>query len=181
MRHAGERGRTGPWALCAPLARVHDRPVTTYEIETRVLDEVPTAALFAELSVDEMPPFFAKAFGAVASYLGRFGVGPAGMPYARYHVLGEGRFEVEAGFPATTPVAGEGEVEPSELPPGPVAVTVHLGPYEGLGAAYAALEAWLAEHGKVASGPPWEVYFSDPNTTPPAEWRTEVYQPYAES
>ena len=149
----------------------------TYEIETRTLDAVQTAAIFDTVAVADMPAFFGPAFAEVAAYLTKWGAGPAGMPYARYHMLREGWFEVEAGFPAITPVAGEGRVEPSQLPEGTVAVTTHLGPYEGLGQAYEALYRWIADHGGEPAGDPWETYFSPPGTDPAAS-RTEVYAPY---
>lgn len=45
--------------------------------------------------------------------------------------------------------------------------------------AYEALSAWAAEHNAKLVGDPWEVYFSDPVAVPdPAEWRTEILQPY---
>jgi effector-binding domain-containing protein len=64
------------------------------------------------------------------------------------------------------------------LPGGPAIGTEHIGPYDTLGLAYAALSAWLSEHGATAASPPWEVYFSEP-TGDPATWRTGVLQPYA--
>ena len=154
--------------------------MSDYTIETRVLaDDQPTAAMFTTLGVDEIGPWLGTAYGTVAGYLGRFGVGPVGMPYARYHRRDDGRFDVEAGFAATTPVPGEGDVEPSEFPAGDVAVTVHVGPYDDMAPAYDAIAAWLAGHHAVAAGDPWEVYFTDPSEVPdPAQWRTEVVQPY---
>lgn len=150
----------------------------TYEIETRTVDAVQTAAIFDTVAVADMPAFFGAAFADVAAYLTRWGAGPAGMPYARYHMLREGWFEVEAGFPAITPVAGEGRVEPSQLPAGTVAVTTNVGPYDTVAAAYDAVYAWIAEHGGQPTGDPWEVYFSPPGTEPAAT-RTEIHVPYS--
>jgi effector-binding domain-containing protein len=154
--------------------------VLTYEIETRTVEAVQTAAIFDTVAVADLPDFFGKAFAEVAAYLTRWGAGPAGMPYARYHMLREGWFEVEAGFPAITPVAGEGRVEPSQLPAGMLAVTTHVGPYDRLGQAYDALGRWIADHGSEPSGDPWEVYFNGPEVDP-AELRTEVCAPYRAS
>jgi effector-binding domain-containing protein len=154
--------------------------VRTYEIQTRAVDEVQTAAVFDTVAVADMPAFFGTAYGEVAAYLTRWGAGPAGMPYARYHMLREGFFEVEAGFPAITPVAGEGRVEPSQLPAATVAVTTHVGPYDQIGPAYEALTKWIADHDGEPAGDPWEVYFSGPDVDP-AEIRTDVFAPYRPS
>lgn len=155
--------------------------MTTYAIETRTSEELPTAVMFATLPVAEIGPWLAGAYASVADYLGRFGVGPVGMPFARYHQVDEdqGVFEVEAGFLASTPVAGEGDVEPSSLPAGEVAATVHVGPYDQMAPAYEAIAAWATEHNATLVGNAWEVYYSDPVAVPdPADWRTEIVQPY---
>jgi effector-binding domain-containing protein len=150
-----------------------------YPIETRELDEVDTAVEMATLSVAEIGPFVGRAYRDVASYLDRKGAGPAGMPFARYHRVSDEQFEVEAGFPASTPVSGEGDIEPSDLPAGPAAVTLYVGPYDEMAPAYDALTTWIVEHGGEPHGDPWEIYFDDPATQPdPAQWRTEIVMPY---
>jgi effector-binding domain-containing protein len=149
-----------------------------YVIESRTLELQDTAVEFATLKVDEIRPFLERAFGEVAAYLERKGAGPAGVPFARYDHAGDA-FEVEAGYVATSPVSGEGDVEPSELPAGLAAVTVHTGTYDEMEPAYAALHAWIRDQGGEPSSPPWEVYLTDPRVEPdPAAWRTEIVQPY---
>ena len=150
-----------------------------YEIESCTLVERETAVEFATLSVHEIGPWLQRTLGEVAAYLERKGAGPVGMPFARYHRVAGDRFEVEAGFAATTPIAGEGEVEPSDLPGGPAAVAVHVGSYGAIAHAYQAIEDWVHTHGVELVGDPWEVYFSDPDgDDDPSTWRTEIVQPY---
>ena len=153
--------------------------VTTYEIESRTLPELDTAVEYATLPIGEIGGWLQKAFGEVATYLERKGAGPVGMPFGRYHRGSDGHFDVEAGFAASTPTNGEGDVEPSDLPGGPAAVTVHVGPYDAIKTAYTALHDWLEEHGSEPDGDTWEVYLTDPTLDhDPATWRTEVVQPY---
>lgn len=153
--------------------------MTTYAIETRTLAEQDTAVEYTTLSATEIERWLGKAFTEVAAYLARKGAGPAGMPFARYHPTGDHRFEVEAGFPASTPTSGEGEVELSDLPGGLAAVTVHTGSYETIGPVYEALRVWVQEHGGEPIGDAWEVYLTDPDTQPDSSTvRTEVVQPY---
>ncbi len=154
--------------------------MTPYTIEMRTLSELDTAVEYATVSFAEIGPWMQKALGEVAHYLERKGAGPAGMPFARHHMRSDGRVDVEAGFPASTPTSGEGEVEPSDLPAGVAAVTVHVGPYDTIAPAYAALRAWIRERGHEPLGDAWEVYLTDPDAEPdPSTWRTEVIQPYA--
>jgi effector-binding domain-containing protein len=150
-----------------------------YTVEQRVLGERPTAVVRGKAKVEEIPSFVAHAYGCVAAYLERVDVELAGMPYARYRHLGEGEFEVEAGFPVAVVIEPEGEVEPSTLPGGPAVATWHTGPYERMGPAYETLTAWVEQHGGELEGPAWEVYYTDPHEQPdPETWRTEVIQPY---
>ena len=150
-----------------------------YEIEARTFDEQDTAVKYATVPIAEIGPWLQQALWDVAVYLERKGAGPAGMPFARYRPASEGLVEIEAGFPASTPTAGEGDVEPSDLPGGTAAVTVHVGPYDAIGPACRALEAWIRDQGCEPVGDAWEVYFSDPSLDHDlATWRTEVVQPY---
>jgi effector-binding domain-containing protein len=150
-----------------------------YDVHAEARNAQMTAVARATLTVAEVGPWLGKTFAAIAALLAERQAGPAGPPFARYHMLGEGRFEVEAGFPADRQIEGNGDVQPSELPGGQAAVTVHVGPYDQMEPAYQALASWVSEHGGELAGDAWEVYFSDPSMEPdPATWRTEIVQPY---
>jgi effector-binding domain-containing protein len=155
--------------------------MTRYEVVEIDTTFQPTAVVRATLTVPEIGGWFGPTLGRVAGWLGSRGIAIVGPPFARYHELDpeHERFEVEAGFPVATPVEGDGEVSASSLPGGPHATTLHVGPYEGLGAAYDALLAWIVEQGGEPAGDAWEVYESDPVEQPdPTTWRTQVYWPY---
>ncbi len=53
----------------------------------------------------------------------------------------------------------------------------HVGPYDGLPQAYAAMVEWMTKNGRVAAkgGEVREVYLSDPEKEPPEQWRTQTY------
>jgi effector-binding domain-containing protein len=153
--------------------------VTTQAIEVRTLTEQETAVAYATLPIAEIGPWLEKAFREVAVYLERKGAGPTGLAFARYRRSGDGLFEVEAGFPASTPTSGEGNVEPSDLPGGPAAVTVHVGPSDAGESAAHVLQAWVREQGAEPVGEAWEVFFIDATIDHDlATWRTEVIQPF---
>ncbi len=154
----------------------------SYDIHAEIRKAQVTAVARAVLTVAELGPWLGKTYAATAGRLAAQGAGPAGPPFARFHALGGGRFEVEAGFPASRLIDGNGDVQPSELPGGQVAVTIHIGPYDQMEPAYQALASWVSEHGGELAEDAWEVYFSDPSTEPdPATWRTEVVQPYRQA
>jgi effector-binding domain-containing protein len=80
---------------------------------------------------------------------------------------------VEVGVELNRPLPLTGRVVASALPAGRAAMTVHWGPYSGLGAAHQAVADWCAARGYPAAGPRWEIY--GPHRDDPAEVWTEVY------
>ncbi|WP_405064896.1 GyrI-like domain-containing protein [Kribbella sp. NBC_01510] len=146
-------------------------------IEARVLAEQPTVVQRGTMTATHMAAWFPKAYGEVAEFLRLRGIAPTGYPFARYHLKPGGHFDVEAGFPVAEPVSPDGITQPSSLPGGPAAVTVHVGPYDRLGSTYEALTEWLRLRGATPAGDPWEIY-EDPPEGDAATWRTEVVQPY---
>jgi effector-binding domain-containing protein len=154
-------------------------PMKTYDIQTTTRTSQPTAVAATTLAVEEIPSWLGKAYSAVAKTLAAQGTQPAGPPFARYHKLSEGRFEVEAGFPVLAAIKADGEVRPSSLPGGMAATTMHVGSYGEMEPGYEALAMWVKERGQEIAGDAWEIYMSDPAEEPdPAEWRTEIVQPY---
>ena len=152
-----------------------------HEVESRTLAAQPTLVVRGKLAVDEIKEFLGRAYHLVAARTQECGIHFAGPPFARYRALDPEftEFEVEAGFPVIALVPCSGEVEPSDLPAGDVAVTWHIGPYDGMKAAYAALQSWIEDRDGVPTGVPWEVYHTDPNEEPdPSESRTEIFYPY---
>ena len=80
---------------------------------------------------------------------------------------------VEVGVEVEGPFASDGPVVSSTLPAGETAMTVHRGPYDGLGSAHQAIRDWCAAHGRTPAGPRWEIY-GDWHEDP-AKLETEVY------
>src|SRR5579859_6731988 len=80
---------------------------------------------------------------------------------------------VEVGVELSVPCPLTGRVVASALPKGPVAMTVHRGPYAGLSTAHQAVLDWCAAQGLQPAGPRWEVY--GPHHDDPNQVWTEVY------
>jgi effector-binding domain-containing protein len=149
-------------------------------VEVTIIDheEQPTVGIRREIRVDQMQEFFAEIFDDVIRALRDAHVDPQGAPFARYRGRPAETVDIEAGFPVAEPFAGSGELVAGTLPAGRAAEAVHVGPYETLRETYAALEAWLGEHGLHAGDEMWERYDSGPASDPdPATWRTRVVWP----
>jgi effector-binding domain-containing protein len=150
----------------------------TYEVTSRTLAREFTAVVRGEMPPDELGGWLAGVFKTVYDYLLDLGVEPIGAPFARYTFLAD-TIAVEAGLRVPDEIPGDGVVEPSALPGGAAAVTIHMGNYAHLDKAYGAVHRWLDDHGYAPAGPHWEVYFTDPTEEPdPARWRTDLVVPY---
>ena len=119
----------------------------TYEMEFVDLSLQHTAVVYGHLATGEIASFIGAAFGEVIASLDGQGLHPTGPPFGRYRPTGEGQFDVEIGFPCSGVVKPSGRVEPSELPAGRAAHTMHVGAYDGIGAAYEAVIGWLTDQG----------------------------------
>jgi effector-binding domain-containing protein len=122
-----------------------------------------------------MPQQIGAAFGAVQAYLVRAGVPVAGPAVGRYR-SGPPEFDVAAGFIVPSAIPGDGHVVPDELPECDAAVTTHIGGYDALPAAYAAIQSWMQANGREPADAMWEEYWSGPST-PPTQTRTDIVWP----
>ncbi|MBV9774444.1 MAG: GyrI-like domain-containing protein [Gemmatimonadetes bacterium] len=100
-------------------------------------------------------------------------------PWFTHHLrMHPDTFDFEIGVPVTAPVTPTGRVKPAEWPAITVARTVFRGTYEGLGAAWGELDAWVAARGHTPAPDLWECYVAGPESSrDPADWCTELNRP----
>jgi len=117
------------------------------------------------------------AFTALGKFLGEAQVTPLGPPMAIYSNWSEGQITTDVGFPVSAADAAKatGNVLAGSTPGGHAVKAIHKGPYEGMAATYAAIEAQMASAGIAQGTVSWEVYVGDPETTAAAELITEIY------
>jgi DNA gyrase inhibitor GyrI len=105
----------------------------------------------------------------------------AGPPFARLvpDAPADGTITLDAGVPTIKPLAAPGgDIVVGELPAGPAATLLVVGPLTELPAAHATLQRWLAASGRAAAGPGWQVFLTNPITEPdPAKQQTKVFVP----
>jgi AraC family transcriptional regulator len=146
----------------------------TYSIGKRKLEPQAVLVLRRTIKPSEIARALTEMFPQVFQEAQRSGVSVVGAPFARYLEMGRDQWTIEAGVP----VSGESS---NTLPGGLAAVTTHLGPYDKLRDAHAAIGEWLVAEGLAAAGPPWESYITDPGAHPdPKDWKTEVFVPLGE-
>ncbi len=123
-----------------------------------------------------MGPGLREVMAAVAAQ----GVTPTGPWFTHHRRMDPDVFDFEIGVPVAVCVAPAGRVLAGALPATTVARTVYHGPYEGLGAAWDELMAWIAAQRRTPAPNLWECYVAGPESNPdPATFRTELNRPLA--
>jgi len=148
-----------------------------HECERIELETQPTLVVSRRASIERLPEVLGPAWGVVMACAARSGAEPVGAPFAAFHNMDMHDLDVEIGSVFERAVAGAGDVEPGEIPAGTAVQCVHVGPFDQLGAAYAAMRAWMAEHGLEHAGPAFEHYLDDPSDTPIERVRTLIVIP----
>ncbi|HMB79331.1 MAG TPA: GyrI-like domain-containing protein [Vicinamibacterales bacterium] len=142
----------------------------SHTVLLRQADSRPLAVVRRRASRRELSTVVPAACGHVWTALKTHSVVGAGRHVALYL---DGAINLEVGVEIHESFAGAGDVVRSETPAGPVATVTHIGPYDRLAQAHAAILAWCKEHGHALAGPSWEIYghMSDPLSPP----RTDVF------
>jgi AraC family transcriptional regulator len=159
-----------------------------YEIEKKELAAQPVLVARRRVKRSEIATAITEVLPHVFQYAQQHGIALSGHPFTRYKEMGAGLITIEPGIRVAGPlpaeaaasrqVAATGGVVEDVLPAGPAAVTTHMGPYDTLSEAYAAIETWMEAEGQAAAGAPWESYITDPAEHPdPKDWKTEVAWP----
>lgn len=179
-RHAKVVAAIGP---CLRLYRTSatispGNRVMKYVVSEQTLTAQPALVIRRRIKRSDISKTLAESLGKVFLHAQRAGAAIVGQPFTRYLEWGPGLVSIEAGLPIATRVEGEGDVRAEVLPAGRTAITTHLGPYEQLLDAHAAVQQWIEDHGHRSMGSPWEVYVTDPAEEPdPRSWRTDIFWP----
>lgn len=151
---------------------------------------VPTAVVRAsDVPMATIGGLFDEAFGKAFPAAFAQGLAPAGPAFALYTRMTDGPdvvVDVEIGFPLDGPLIEQLDDEPIEvdglrleasvLPAADVAVTSHLGGFDGLGAAWGQLMGEIGGMGRAPGMPFWESYVTEPSPDmDPADLRTDLY------
>jgi len=126
---------------------------------------------------EDLPATIGKSFGALYGRIGQAGVIPAGPPFVIYHNMAA-PWEIDVCAPVATPLAPAPDFEVTELPATRVVSLLHIGPYDTMGTAHAAVDAYIKAQSLTPAGPPREIYLSPPST-PASETRTVIEWPIA--
>ena len=141
-----------------------------YQVHVHQVAPQLTAVVRFRASPDELAQIIPQACGEVWAFVRSSHLPHPGRNLALYL---DGEMNIECGVEVFQPFAGDGRVVCSSTPAGVVATAAHLGPYDRLGEAHAAICKWCSDHGHALAGPSWEVYGHWDDD--PSKLRTDVF------
>lgn len=149
----------------------------TYKIERKRISAQPVAYGTGSGSQAEIPQLLSDILPRAMKHVQAHGGKPAGPPFTHYLSMGE-TIELQAGIPLKETIAAGDGVAVGQLPGGEVLVTEHIGPFDKLHQAYAALAQHVKSNELDAGATMWEYYWTDPAEEPnPENWKTEIFLP----
>lgn len=141
-----------------------------YDIQICEVTRQTTAVIRDHARQSDLTVVVPRLCGEVWEFMRSSGLPRPGHNLALYL---DGEINLEVGVEMAEPFTGNERVICSSTPDGKVATTAHIGPYNRLGEAHAAIQNYCAAHGHQLAGPSWEVYGHW--TDNPAELRTDVF------
>lgn len=153
------------------------------DVEIKTVEPEVVAFVAMRGPYNQVPDAMGRLYRWVASQ----GLAPAGMPRAVYLTAPGETPESEAAWEVMTPVSGDPPESAADedgcgvrhVGAQLVACTTYIGPYELIAPTYRELGAWVTANGYAFAGPPSELYLSDPATTLPEAYLTEIRFPVA--
>jgi len=151
-----------------------------YEVTIKQVEPQRVAGYRFHTDLAKIGADIGTGFGVVMQAMGSARVSPVGAPFIVYHdVIDE---QTEGDIEICVPVEGDasgtdGPVEWKDIEGGPVATTIHRGPYDQIAPAYHTVAGWIQDHGHQTVGAPREIYLNDPQQVSPEDLLTEVQFP----
>jgi len=151
------------------------------EIKVKKVEPMTVAFVVMKGSYSLIPSAFTRLYG----WMGKKGYAPSGPPVGVYFNAPGQVPEEELSWELRSPIAKQ--VNPGgpdaqglgvkRVSGGQVAAAMHKGTFDKLGQTYGELTDWIMASYWEISGPPEEVYYSDPTQTPQEQLLTEVRFP----
>lgn len=149
----------------------------THYCELIELQPQPTLCIRARTSVSQLPGTLGGGYKKIYEYLVNTGELPGGAPYVAYFNMEMDDLDIEAGYPVSKTITGNGMIKPGEIPAGRYGTTSFVGPYQEMSSAYEALTQWMQANKYEPSGTVYEIYLNDPAKVQPHELHTKILFP----
>ena len=162
-------------SFCEELPKIHKVEV----VKKRLEEDMWFLSIRDTVNQREMNNVHGKIYGAINHYLDSLSLTETASPLVIYHFFSEDRIDLECGIPIKdSTVLGSGSIKLNRIKTTNVVTAVHHGPYERLPETYFGINEWMRKNEVIVTGPPWELYLTDPaNESNPEKWETAIYFP----
>lgn len=148
-----------------------------YQFELTEKPAQPVLSMRTRTPVGNLPQELGKAYGAIIQYLQDIGEQPLEAAFAAYYNMDMQDLDVEMGFPVSKSLAGNGEINASEIPAGKQVSCTYKGPYSQMEPVYNAMMQWMNENGYTPTGVVYEFYYNSPADVQESELLTKIVFP----
>ncbi len=156
---------------------------TNLSVELQTVEPVLVAYIEATCSTDadQIAATIERSYAEVGRFMTANNLQPSGAPLTINESWSDTGYVFLAALPVDRvperPIPEDSKVQLKSTYGGNALKVVHRGSYREMPATYEQLFAWAEVRGYEIDGASWDVYVTDPGSTPEAELRTEIYLP----
>jgi AraC family transcriptional regulator len=155
------------------------------QTEVKMVEEMRAACIFHDGAVAAIGDDMGRIIGELMEWVVKRGVKMAGPPFAVYYSspdeLSRGEMKFEVGIAFVGEAQEEGNIRIKTFPAQNVLSAIHKGPYSQIAPVYAALMEYATKNGYEVTGPPMELWLTNPMEVAESELLTEVRFPVAKA
>ncbi|MGB0881586.1 MAG: GyrI-like domain-containing protein [Vicingaceae bacterium] len=120
-------------------------------------------------------------YDEIKQFLSNDGLETIEPPIVIYHSWSDTLIDIEVGISVKDSLMeGSSRVKMNKIERSNVVTATHYGVYERLPETYFGINEWMRSNKVMVTGPPWEIYLTDPSTeSNPKKWETAIYFPIA--
>lgn len=163
------------------LEELPEVPGKTSDLQKVTTQPLKAMVYKTSATMDQMQTKMGEAFGKLMTYCNEQGIKPASAPYAMYYEYDPDQQTVfEVGIPVQEKCKETEEITFKQIPEQKAVMAKHTGAYESIYITYNTIQKFMNEQNLKISGPPWEVYLTDPDRVKDqSKWETLVYFPFS--
>jgi effector-binding domain-containing protein len=151
------------------------------ETEVKMVEEMRAACIIHNGAVAAIGDDMGRIIGKLMEWAMKRGVKMAGPPFAVYYSspdeMSRGEMKFEVGIAFVGEAQEEGNIQIKTFPAQNVLSAIHKGPYSQIAPVYAALMEYATKNGYQVTGPPMELWLTNPMEVAESELLTEVRFP----
>ncbi len=135
----------------------------------------------SSMKPEDIAAAMGSAYDEIWAFMQKNNIPPSGAALAVYYDYSEDEMEFRTGFFVAPEHVGKaaGTIKADKTPAVKAAHAVHIGSYSGLQELYGKMMGEMQWNGHRYGKPTWEVYHNDPDKTPEAELKTEIFMALA--